>query len=85
MIRVQHIGTSTIQGPQEDMPMAFDPKTHRPARGESPNHPAEDRALRAAGYKRLPRMWVPEAVCDEVIAMAEGYELEVRAIRQEAK
>lgn len=30
MIRVHHIGTTTVQGPAHDMPTPFDPQAHIP-------------------------------------------------------
>ena len=30
MIRVHHIGTTTVQGPADDMPLPFDPQAHIP-------------------------------------------------------
>lgn len=45
-------------------------------------HEEAERRLVAAGYKRLPRLWVPAAVCDRVIAEALEYGDEVKAIRR---
>lgn len=59
MIRVHHIGTTTVQGPAYDMPQPFDPATHIPpqqraADGQEAGFPPEGgRAARspsAAGY-----------------------------------
>lgn len=47
--------------------------------------PEEANALRAAGYVRLPRMWVPARVLEEIIKLAEVFAPEVRQIRKDAR
>lgn len=49
------------------------------------NHQVEDRALKAAGYARLPRLWVPKDVLLEIIEEAELYGAEVKRIRRQAR
>lgn len=51
----------------------------------SSDHKAEDRALKAAGYARLPRLWVPKDVLLEIIGEAELYGTEVKRIRRQAR
>ena len=51
----------------------------------SSDHKAEDRALKAAGYARLPRLWVPKDVLLEIIEEAELYGAEVKRIRRQAR
>ena len=47
--------------------------------------PEEAQALRAAGYVRIPRMWVPARVLPEIIELAEVFSPEVRQIRKDAR
>lgn len=42
-------------------------------------------ALRAAGYQRLPPLWVTEDQADVIIRMAKGNEGAITAIRLQAK
>lgn len=51
----------------------------------SGDHKAEERALKAAGYARLPRLWVPKDVLLEIIEEAELYGTEVKRIRRQAR
>lgn len=53
-----------------------------------PNHDSNSpgaRALREAGFVRLPRFWVPREMRDEVVARAEKYLNQINHIRQEAE
>ena len=59
MIRVHHIGTTTVQGPADDMPRPFDPATHIPPKeratgGQEAGFPSEGgreaRSPSEAGY-----------------------------------
>ena len=51
----------------------------------SADHKAEDRALKAAGYARLPRLWVPKDMLTDVIADAEVFGADVKRIRRKAR
>ena len=52
-------------------------------RGESDSPGA--RALREAGFVKLPSFWVPREMRDEVVARAEKYLNQINHIRQEAE
>lgn len=54
-------------------------------RGSRPHDSAEERALYAAGYRRLPRLWVPADLCDRVIAEATQHGPDVRKIKRAAQ
>ena len=53
------------------------------ARGESDSPGA--RALREAGFVKLPSFWVPIAMRDEVIRQAERYLNQIKWIRNQAE
>lgn len=53
------------------------------ARGESDSPGA--RALREAGFVKLPSFWVPIAMRDEVVRQAERYLNQIKWIRDQAE
>lgn len=54
-------------------------------RGSRPHDSAEERALFAAGYRRLPRLWVPADEWRRVVADALKHEGDVTEIRRAAR